>query len=125
MLSSYYPMDIARGTRLELAGEISEGVIRLLAELGYVQTGYRDVVTARMPDPVEYNFFRLPGGVPMIVVDRTAYDDHRPIRFTRHTYPADRNRLAYDLGSLPEQFATPPKQPPRPTSKLGPVGRMS
>jgi GntR family transcriptional regulator len=113
MLSSFYPMDIARGTRLELAGGIGSGVIRLLAELGYEQTGYRDEVTARMPDPGEYNFFQLPAGLPLIVVDRTAYDAQRPIRFTRHIYPADRNRIAYDVGELPPQYGGPPKQPPK------------
>jgi GntR family transcriptional regulator len=113
MLSSFYPMDIARGTRLELAGDITSGVIRLLAELGYEQTGYRDEVTSRMPDPAEYNFFQLPAGVPLIVVDRTAYDDRRPIRFTRHIYPADRNRIAYDVGELPPQYGGPPSQPPK------------
>lgn len=112
MLSSCYPMDIARGTPLERAGSIRHGVIRLLAEMGHPQAGYRDEVTARMPDPAEDNFFRLPAGVPVIIVDRTAYDARRPIRFTRHIYPADRNRIAYDLGALPARYAGLPKQPP-------------
>src|ERR1700722_7505662 len=71
MLSSFYPMDIARGTRLELAGGIGSGG------------------------------------------DRTAYAAQRPIRFTRHIYPTDRNRNAYDVGELPPQYGGPPKQPPK------------
>jgi GntR family transcriptional regulator len=119
MLSSFYPLDIARGTPLELAGSIRQGVIRLLAELGYEQVGYRDEITARMPDAAEYNFFQLPAGVPLVIVDRTAYDRTRPIRFTRHIYPADRNRLAYDIGDLPvhhtalPQPSTPPAESPQ------------
>jgi GntR family transcriptional regulator len=113
MLSSFYPWDIARGTPLEQAGSIRQGVIRLLAELGYEQVGYRDEITARMPDAAEHNFFQLPAGVPLVIVDRTAYDTRRPIRFTRHIYPADRNRLAYDIGALPEQYGALP-QPPTP-----------
>lgn len=111
IISSFYPMDIARGTPLELAGSIRQGVIRLLAELGHRQVGYRDEVTARMPDLPEQSFFRLPGGIPLIVVDRTAYDSVQPIRLTRHIYPADRNRIAYDQGSLPEQYQPLPKPP--------------
>jgi GntR family transcriptional regulator len=117
MLSAFYPLDIARGTPLELAGSIRQGVIRLLAELGYEQVSYRDEITARMPDAAEFSFFQLPAGVPLVVVDRTAYDERRPIRFTRYIYPADRNRLAYDIGVLPERYATlhqPPKPPAEP-----------
>jgi GntR family transcriptional regulator len=117
MLSSYYPLDIARGTRLAQAGTVSGGVIRLLAELGYEQVGYRDEVSSRMPDLAEYNFFQLVAGVPIIVVDRTAYDARRPIRFTRHIYPGDRNRIAYDLGKLPDPYGGPPKQPPPPAGR--------
>jgi GntR family transcriptional regulator len=124
MLSSFYPLDIARGTPLELAGTIRQGVIRLLAELGYEQVSYRDEITARMPDAAEHNFFQLPAGVPLVIVDRTAYDTRRPIRFTRHIYPADRNRLAYDIGVLPERYTALP-QPPKPQAESPPASQAS
>ena len=124
MLSSFYPLDIARGTPLELAGSIHQGVIRLLAELGYEQVSYRDEITARMPDAAEHSFFQLPAGVPLVVVDRTAYDVRRPIRFTRHIYPADRNRLAYDIGMLPESYAAL-SQPPKPQGEPQPASQAS
>ncbi|HEY3952096.1 MAG TPA: GntR family transcriptional regulator [Streptosporangiaceae bacterium] len=125
IISSFYPMDIARGTPLELAGSIRQGVIRLLAELGHQQAGYRDEITARMPAPDELNFFRLPGGIPLIVVDRTAYDSARPIRLTRHVYPADRNRLAYDQGELPEGYQALPKPPARARDGVIPADQAS
>lgn len=125
IISSFYPMDIARGTPLELAGSIRQGVIRLLAELGHRQTSYRDEITARMPDLPEYSFFRLPGGIPLIVVDRTAYDSAGPIRLTRHIYPADRNRLAYDQGPLPERYQALPKPPGRAREATIPADRAS
>jgi GntR family transcriptional regulator len=125
MISSFYPMDIARGTPLELAGSIRQGVIRLLAELGHQQISYRDEITARMPDLPEYSFFRLPGGIPLIVVDRTAYDSAGPIRLTRHIYPADRNRIAYDQGPLPEGYQALPKPPTRARDTAVPAGRAS
>lgn len=125
IISSFYPMDIARGTPLELAGSIRQGVIRLLAELGHQQTSYRDEITARMPDLPEYSFFRLPGGIPLIVVDRTAYDSARPIRLTRHIYPADRNRIAYDQGLLPERHQALPKPPGRAGDTATPADRAS
>jgi hypothetical protein len=59
------------------------------------------------------------------VVDRTAYDSARPIRLTRHIYPADRNRIAYDEGTLPERFQPLPKPPVLARGAAAAAGRAS
>lgn len=102
--SSYYSMDLVRGTELESRKGIPRGTIRVLAELGYEQTGYRDEIVARMPAPEEKTFFRIGPGIPVFVVYRIAYTSaSTPIRLTVTTYAADRNRPSYDIGEVPER----------------------
>jgi GntR family transcriptional regulator len=104
LVASFFPMDLASGTALEQAGAIEQGSIKLLADLGYPQRGFRDEIAARMPDAREFQFFGLTTGTPVIVVGRTAYDECRPIRLTRYVYRADRVRLAHEVAVVPEKY---------------------
>jgi GntR family transcriptional regulator len=106
MMASYFPLDIAQGTPLEQAGEITRGSIRLLAELGFPQVGFVDEIGARMPSGREFAFFGLTTGTPVIVVNRTAYSQDRPIRMTRYIYRADRVRLTHEVGTIPDRYHT-------------------
>ena len=103
MMASYFPLDIAEGTPLEQAGEIRAGSIKLLADLGYSQVGFVDEIGARMPTGREFAFFGLSTGTPVVVVNRTAYAEDRPIRMTRYVYRADRVRLTHEVGSIPNR----------------------
>jgi GntR family transcriptional regulator len=104
LVASFFPMDLASGTALEQAGNIEQGSIKLLADLGYPQQGFRDEIAARMPDAREFEFFGLTTGTPVIVVGRTAYGKSRPIRLTRYVYRADRVRLAHEVATIPEKY---------------------
>jgi GntR family transcriptional regulator len=104
LVASFFPMDLARGTALEQAGTIEEGSIKLLAEIGHPQQGFRDEIGARMPDAREFEFFGLTTGTPVIVVGRTAYSTTRPIRMTRYVYRGDRVRLAHEVATIPEKY---------------------
>jgi GntR family transcriptional regulator len=104
LVASFFPMDLARGTALEQARSIEQGSIKLLADLGYPQQGFRDEIGARMPDAREFEFFGLTTGTPVIVVGRTAYGASRPIRLTRYVYRADRVRLAHEVAVIPEKY---------------------
>jgi GntR family transcriptional regulator len=104
MMNSYFPLDIAEGTPLEQAGEIPHGSITLLAELGFTQIGFIDEIGARMPSSREFAFFGLSTGTPVIVVNRTAYTQQRPIRMTRYIYRGDRVRLTHEVGTIPAQY---------------------
>ncbi|MGO9078459.1 MAG: GntR family transcriptional regulator [Streptosporangiaceae bacterium] len=104
LINSYFPLELAAGTALEQAGEIGQGSIRLLAEIGHSQVGFVDEIAARMPDAAEHDFFRLTSGTPVIVVHRTAYSAQRPIRLTRYVYRGDRVRLAHEVGAVPARY---------------------
>jgi GntR family transcriptional regulator len=104
LIASFFPMDLASGTALEQAGTIEQGSIKLLADLGHPQQGFRDEIGARMPDAREFDFFGLTTGTPVIVVSRTAYGKSRPISLTRYVYRADRVRLAHEVAMIPEKY---------------------
>jgi GntR family transcriptional regulator len=104
LIASFFPMDLAGGTALEQAGTIQEGSIKLLADLGHPQLGFRDEIGARMPDSREFEFFGLTTGTPVIVVGRTAYGTSRPLRLTRYVYRADRVKLAHEVATIPEKY---------------------
>jgi GntR family transcriptional regulator len=71
-----------------------------MAEHGYVEVGYVDEITTRMPSPDEARRLRLSGGVPVIVYVRTSYTDKRPARLTKTTMAGDRNRIVYEIGDV-------------------------
>ena len=104
MLNSYFPLDIAGDTALAQAGQIPQGSVKLLAELGHEQAGFVDEIGARMPDAIELAFFELPAGMPVLMVNRTSYSAERPIRLTRYIYRGDRVRLAHVVGSAPAKY---------------------
>lgn len=104
--TSWYPMAfVTKGAeRLIDAEDIVEGVGTYLREkLGIEQVGYRDKITARVPNAYEASFFNLPdSGSTVIVHDRIAYgQDGKPIRLTNTIYPADRNELYIEVGEVP------------------------
>ena len=107
MQTSFYPMDFAvKMPQLRMAEDIPEGAVSLIREtLGFKQVGWSDEIKVRPPTDEEARFFNLPfgrTGVQIIEVRRTAYDqDGHPIRLTVTSYPADRNRLAYQVGKVP------------------------
>jgi GntR family transcriptional regulator len=104
LINSYYPSDVANGTRLEQAGQIEVGSVGLLAQLGFPQQGFADEIGARMPEAREFDFFKLVSGTPVIVVSRTSYSADRPIRLTRYIYRGDRVRLLHVEGNVPDSY---------------------
>ncbi len=97
---SSYPMDIAQECGLLVPQDIPRGTVRVMAEHGYVEVGYVDEITARMPTPDEARTLDLGTGVPVLVYVRTAHTKDRPVRLTETIFPGDRNRLVYELGQL-------------------------
>jgi GntR family transcriptional regulator len=112
MQTSFYPMKFVEqgATRLVEAANIEPGTVKYVAEvLKLEQVGYQDQVTARPPDEDESAFFRLPeNGVAIIETVRTAYErSGMPIRCTVTVWPADRNRLVYNIGDVPTRIRSP------------------
>jgi GntR family transcriptional regulator len=103
--TSFYPMDfITKGaTRLLMAEDIVEGAVRYLAEtIGVKQVGYRDWITARVPDVNEQAFFGLARDAIVFEVSRTGFDQTgTPLRVTATVCPADRSQFIINVGEVP------------------------
>ena len=109
--TSYYPMSLGRPRRdgLLKPKDIGEGAVQYLAEvLGLKQVGYRDLISARLPDDREQSLFSLTHNHTVIEVYRTSFaEDATPIRVTVTVFPADRNQIAYGIGVVPDHFEEP------------------
>jgi GntR family transcriptional regulator len=105
--TSFYPWEyITKGaTELLMAQDIKPGAVEYLAEkIGVRQVGYRDWITARLPDDNEQKFFGIAHDATVFVIFRTAFDqDQKPMRLTVTVFPADRNQFIVDVGvDLPD-----------------------
>jgi GntR family transcriptional regulator len=110
--TSFYPMKLVDmgATKLREAGLIQPGAMHYLDEtLGLTQVGYQDKVNARPPNDGEVAFFRLPdGSAAVLETIRTAYErSGQPIRCTITVWAADRNRLVYNVGNVPDEIISP------------------
>jgi GntR family transcriptional regulator len=105
--TTFYPMSLveAGAARLIIAKDIAEGAVSYIEEmLGIKQAGWRDRITVRIPDTTETAFFSLPddGRVAVLQFIRTGFDESgRPFRVTITTYPADRNEIVLESGTVP------------------------
>jgi GntR family transcriptional regulator len=104
--TSFYPMDfVTKGaTRLLMAEDIDKGAVRYLAKaIGVRQIGYRDWITARVPDNVEQSFFGLAHDATIFEIFRTGFDQTQtPLRVTVTVFPADRNQFIVNVGEVPD-----------------------
>jgi GntR family transcriptional regulator len=94
---TYYPASIAEGTPIMLPGDVVQGTVQLMRDMGLVQVRYTDELEARMPAPSEVETLRIPPGWPVLVQWRTGYTDRRPVKVTVTIWPADRARLMYEF----------------------------
>lgn len=97
---SYYPSDIAEVAGLLEPGDISEGTIRRMAAAGHTEVGFRDEITARLATADEAQWLDLGRGAAVLVYVRTAVTATRPVRLTVTAFPAERNRLVYEVGDI-------------------------
>jgi GntR family transcriptional regulator len=105
--TSYYPLNfITDGApKLLIAEDIAEGTVRYLADtLDLRQIGYRDWITARVPDVPEQLFFKIGHDATVVEIFRTAFDQRKkPMRLTVTVFRADRNQFIVDVGDeLPD-----------------------
>jgi GntR family transcriptional regulator len=100
-------------TRLLMAENIEEGAVRYLADtIGVRQVGYRDWITARVPDIYEQSFFGLAHDATVFEIFRTGFDQTgTPLRVTVTVYPADRNQFIANFGEVPDPEYEDPGEP--------------
>ncbi|MDX3027515.1 GntR family transcriptional regulator [Streptomyces scabiei] len=98
LVHSYYPIELARDTRLADRRLIPGGSPALLHELGYPTRSQDDAVAARPATTEEYEALEIPRDVPVIEVFRVVYsDEERPIEVTVLTKPAHRFKMGYRI----------------------------
>ncbi|CAM5593348.1 hypothetical protein GCM10010329_48760 [Streptomyces spiroverticillatus] len=98
LTDTFYPADIALGTRLAGTAKIRGGAVTLLAELGHVGVRVREEVTARMPDEAEREALRMGPDEPVLRLTRVTLDaDDRPIQVDVMLMPALSQRLHYEI----------------------------
>ncbi|MEV5347159.1 GntR family transcriptional regulator [Streptomyces achromogenes] len=98
LVHSYYPVELARGTRLADRRLIPGGSPALLKEMGYPTRSQDDAVAARPATTEEYEALEIPRDVPVIEVFRIVYSDNdKPIEVTILTKPAHRFKMGYHI----------------------------
>ena len=101
--SSYYPVEFVYAGASDLLSpfNIEENAVEYLARtLDRRESSYNDLITVRIPEVEEAQFFKLPeyGSVQMFEIFRTAFDQHgKPMRLTITVCPTDRNHFAIDV----------------------------
>ena len=104
--TSFYPVKFADdgADRLRSSRYIAEGAVQYLREkLGIKQAGYRDVITLRVPNAIEADFFKVDGRSAMFEIFRVAFDGNgNPMRLTVTVLPVDRNQLVDNVGDVPD-----------------------
>ncbi|MER0480130.1 UTRA domain-containing protein [Streptomyces sp. Edi2] len=98
LTDTYYPVAIARGTRLAGTAKIPGGAVTLLAELGYVGVRAQEDVGARLPSDEEAATLECAPSQPVLQLLRRTLDAQgRPLQADRMVMPAPLQRLRYDI----------------------------
>lgn len=98
LTDTYYPVEVARGTRLEGTTKIRGGAVTLLAELGYSAHRVREEVSARMPTEAERRLLNLSDAEPVLCMTRLTRDSaDRRFQVDETVFPATGQRLRYEL----------------------------
>jgi GntR family transcriptional regulator len=95
--TSYYPLWVAGGTRLESPGALPEGPDNLIEQLGHRFARGIELLRARMPTPEEIRLLELEPGVPVVRMLHVDYDrDGRALQVADDLYAADRHEFAFE-----------------------------
>lgn len=101
LATSYYPLDIARGTAISYTDTGPGGVYARLAELGFTPAHFTESLTARAPHPDEaFDLAMSKTGGIVFDVTRWAYTDGgRCVEVNRMVLDAAAFELTYDFTS--------------------------
>lgn len=95
--TSYYPLWLAAGTRLESPDALPEGPDGLIENLGHRFHRGIEVYRARMPSAAELSLLELGPGVPIIQLWDVDYNEHdKPLQAAEDLYAGDRHEIAYE-----------------------------
>ena len=95
--TSYYPLWVAEGTRLESSDALPEGPDNLIERLGNRFARGMELLQARMPTPDEVRVLKLDPGVPVVRMLHIDYaPDGRTLQVADDLYAADRHEFAFE-----------------------------
>jgi GntR family transcriptional regulator len=95
--TSYYPLWVAEGTRLESAGALPEGPDNLIADRGHKFARGVELLRTRMPTPDEARLLELDPGVPVARMLHIDYDpEGRTLQVADDLYAGDRHEFAFE-----------------------------
>jgi GntR family transcriptional regulator len=95
--TSYYPLWVADGTRLESADALPEGPDNLIEQLGHRFARGMELLRARMPTPDEVRTLELSPGIPVVQMFHIDYDpEGRTLQVADDLYAADRHEFAFE-----------------------------
>jgi GntR family transcriptional regulator len=95
--TSYYPLWVAGGTRLELPEALPEGPDNLIEQLGHEFARGLELLRTRMPTPDEARLLELEAGVPVVRMLHIDYDpDGRTLQVADDLYAGDRHEFAFE-----------------------------
>jgi GntR family transcriptional regulator len=95
--TSYYPLWLAEGTRLESGDALPEGPDNLIERLGHRFARGIELLRTRMPTPDEVRLLDLEPGVPVVRMLHIDYDpDGRTLQVADDLYAGDRHEFAFE-----------------------------
>ncbi len=97
-IDTFMSVELIGDTDLVRPEPLRVGVARLLAEIGHPPVRVTDEIGVRMPSPAEAQELQIATGVPLLSVQRTAYDEaDSPVLTASTLLPGDRHTLRYDV----------------------------
>ncbi len=95
--TSYFPLWLAKGTRLQQRKALPEGPDTAIEDLGHRFARVVEVVSARMPTPDEARILHLAPGTPVVRLLHIDYDpDGKPLQVADDLYVGDRHELVFE-----------------------------
>ena len=105
--ATFFPLWLAKGTKLESPGALPEGPDAAIEGLGHRFAHGVEAFRARMPSPEEAHILQLGPGVPVVRMLHVDYDaEDRPLQVADDLYAADRHEFVLEWDE-PEQNPAP------------------
>ena len=95
--TSYFPLWVASGTRLEATEPLPEGPANLIEQLGHEFASGVELIRARMPTPEEARLLEMGPGIPVVRFLHIDYDPQdRTLQVADDLYAGDRHEFTFE-----------------------------
>jgi len=95
--TSYFPLWVASGTRLESTEPLPEGPANLIEQLGHEFASGVELIRARMPTLEEARLLELGPGIPVVRLLHIDYDPQdRTLQIADDLYAGDRHEFTFE-----------------------------